>query len=150
MSTLKLLREIVKVEEAIRIDDPVEMGVKRVEMTTHSHAVAVDTVASYFENRIASDNAPRLGDTREDDLTVRVMFTCYDARYDTACEMAVAFYDATKDAFDKQRIADQSFNQTAHLLNIRTEQEVPTEFEGMPGRPGFELLLDFVLFKDVS
>lgn len=149
MALLPVLRALQKFEQGISITDPFE--IKNPAAYLVGAPSAIGKARAVFENRIANGALEaRMGRMREDTVTIMVRFMAFDANFNDACEIAVAFFDATWLAFDEQRQEGQRFDRTVDYFVMRTEQEVPINFgPAKGGHPGWEIFLDCTLFDEV-
>lgn len=149
MALLTILRELKSMEEGLSIADPVTIGSPLAYLTVPDKNAPLARAQAVFEHfPEAGSDEDRMGDFREDVETVRVRFTAYDADFDRGVEIAVAFWDAFHDAIDGQRGYQERLNGAFDHVMVRGGEG--GVFQSFDGRPGWEVTLDFRVFKDVS
>ena len=146
MALLPLLRKLKELEEGVSITDPITAGCSAYLITPDRNEVLAQATAVFENFPEPTGSEGRIGSFREDIETVRVRFTAYDADFDRGCEIAIAFYDAFKDAIDDEREAPKRLGGTFDHVTLRVAENPLQSFEG---RPGWEMLLDFQIFQVV-
>ncbi len=156
MSLLRVLRAIKALEEQIALPEALaaELGLtERTASRSYLVSPARNEVPEMpcFMNWPDTGEEYRLGQTREDRMTVQVDFMCHDPNSDVAAEIAVAFFDATWKAFDQERVYDRRLMGTVAHLTLRGERPMLESIE-WAGRlyPGFHIFLDLVLLEEVE
>lgn len=146
MTLLPVLRQLKALEEGITITDPIPLRTTRAYLTVPDRSAPLSTMRAVFENLpIVGGDQDRIGEFREDAESIRIRFTAHDANYDRACEVAMAFYDATRRALDAERPAARRLGGTVDHLMIR-----PGGIQDFGGRPGFEIGLDYTQHRTVA
>lgn len=146
MALLPLLRELRNLEESLTIEDPTPVEEVRAYVIVPAQRETPGRSQCIFENHpIPTGDEGRLGAQAEFDESVRVRCHVYDADFDRACEIAVAFYDAFKRAINDERPYTRRLNNT--FENIILRGDVGQTLQAFDGRPGWELTLDFTTFE---
>ena len=146
MSVLTVLRALRTLEESVAISDPIAIPRPVVYLVEPRVTAKAAQQQAIITNVPIESEEARMGNYREDTHTVRVRGTFYDANWDRACEIAVAYFDATWAALDSQRPSDQRLSGTVDYLTLHAERDLLQSFDG---RPGWEIFVTFTLFETV-
>lgn len=154
MSLQSVMAAIKSVEEAIELPDSVvrAMNAARFQRPAQIYELpprAKNLVAPCFMNWPDAAAELRMGDMREDNISVQVDFFGPASHDGTA--IALAYFDATWAAFDAERVVGRRLRETVDYFDMRAERPMIStmEWNGL-GYPGFRIYLDLVLFTEVA
>jgi len=144
---MSLRTELKAFEEGLSITSPFPLTAQAF-LSAPDRDIALGNRRAVFENfPHAAREVGQLGEFQEHFETVRVRFTAYDADFDKAIEIADAFKAVFLNAMAYQRVAGRRLNSTFDYVIMRDE---PNQvFESFDGRPGWEMFLDFEVFRTV-
>ena len=149
MTLAAIIEQIVVIERSVRITSPIAFSAcKAYTISPNSNQDLTDRVS--FLNWPDAAVEMRMGDSREDNVTVQIDCYVKDNRFDAGASIALAIFDATWAAFDAERPAGRRLGNTVDMINLRSERPLleTLEWNGK-GYPGFHIFLDLVYFTEV-
>lgn len=146
---MSLRSELMALEETLSITTPTRINRPTAFLSTPDKNEKVGTQQAVFENiPYAPREVGQMGERIELIETVLVRFSAYDADYDRAIEIADAFKSVFMNAIAYQRAeAHGRLNGSFDYVIMRDSDEALSEYA--EGRAGWELALDFTVFRDV-
>lgn len=141
---------ILEIEQQLSISEPLEVSypgsIATHLLTPGREALTAKVTFMHWPDAAAEF---RLGNNREDLITVQIDCLVNDSSPDSAADIALSFFDKAWAAFDAERPAGRRLNGTVAYLTIRSQRPMfeAIEWAGR-GYPGFHLFLDLVLFDE--